>query len=437
VEDEFEVEVIDLRTGQRVEHPVLPPLQPPEPQDADMPDETEEIQRVPPGWGRGVWMQTRARGALAALAAAVLVGALVLASVPNSQATLRKLLGIMPPTATATLEPGEDTFVAVQTVPWGKLLSDGEAIQPVQGPGGELTLSFTLPRGTHDLEYNAAPFPQLKCQVSVPARPHDTCPLNDGSFPGPQFISPAERTLLLGATFDRLPQDQQLILLKMAGGALYSQSASAQGQAGDHYLTGDSGVQVASAPFRAALVYMLNTDGNRITSFLPPSCVSLCDLGGYSPDQGAWLIQAHVIIDWRYTFADGQTLMGPGLATGPADMLMQLNVAWNGSWQVTVADQGPQLCNLGYLGLQTLNNGPNPGGITARVGGNSNTADGCFLGVQQDTSATPSATAAELLYRFGLILALNRQAQQMFPGLPAANAHEQALAQQMAQQVGP
>ncbi len=442
MEDDFEIEVTDLRTGRRVEQPSsFPPALPsPATEPTEVLDDEEAPWAAQPARGWGQWENRRARNTAATLAAVALVGVVLLASVPNSRATLGALLNIATPTPTVRLAPGGDTFYATHTVPWGRLLVDGQPIAPIQDPNGIRLLYFKLPRGTHTLEYDAAPFPTVTCQVSVPGNGHDTCPLDTSGVPVSALPMVAERRLDMHATLDRLPPDAQLMLIKQAGGAIYSLDAQSDGKPGDHFAAPDGSAQVASESFQATMTYTLNVNPDRSSQYLPPNCATLCDIGGDGPDLGTWQIAAHVVPMWQYTFADGQSMAGPALRSVPNDMVIPLEVTWTGTWQVAVVNRGYNaLCSVAISAL-TAGGGSTAGTTTTsiRTNGAPDSADGCFIGVSVvDANGTPQGTEAQVLYRFGLLLAANGPARQMFPDLPIANGHEQALAQQMAQQSGP
>jgi hypothetical protein len=438
MDDEFEVEVTDLRTGQRVEQPAPAPTsassQPAADEDGKTLDVEAGARPAAPAQASKPWLSQwaspRARGALVALSAVLLVGVVVLASVPNSRATLNTLLHVPTPTPTAALDPYAGTFFATQTAPWGVLFADGKPAQTVATQPGPWTLSFTLPRGRHTLEYRAAPFPTLMCVVSVPADPSDTCPLTTDTQLGPQ-VPVGERIVDMGVTLDRLPQDQWQMLVSAVELAVATTTKSTTGEVGDHYLATDGRVQVAQTAFQATLVYTLNQDANRVAPNVPPECATLCNLDGGGPDPTAWGVEAHVVVSWRYAFADGQTGDGPGLPGTPADILVGVDVSWNGAWLAALPDQGYLLCGLATAVVVGSNN------ASMRAGDDPNVADGCFVGLTTtDSNGTPVAGEAQLLYRFGAVLAVNAQAHQEFPALPLTSAHERALAQQMAQALG-
>src|SRR5258707_1349735 len=174
MDDDFELEVTDLRTGRT------------------LPAATDSASASPPAAGAFHWVGapplgtawkpagarppsgTRRLRAAVVVAAALLVTVLLLGSVPDSRTSLGALLHLPTPTPTAPLAFGADQFSAVNGVPWGVLRSDGKQVALSQA---QTAFVFSLPRGRHTLEYRAEPFPVLRCVVSVPQAASDTCPL--------------------------------------------------------------------------------------------------------------------------------------------------------------------------------------------------------------------------------------------------------------------
>jgi hypothetical protein len=127
-------------------------------------------------------------GSLIALLA-VLVSALLLVPA-GTRATVLRLLTPPTPAPTATPQAGADAFLWEHAVPWGQLLVDGKPGPDVRGSamyqdsqGFPLGSAFHLSRGRHTLEYRAAPFPTVRCAVSVPPARSDTCPLARATSP--------------------------------------------------------------------------------------------------------------------------------------------------------------------------------------------------------------------------------------------------------------
>lgn len=157
--------------------------------------------------------RARLRNALVTVGAVVLAVAVLVVLLPNGVANLSAALGIPTPVPTATLPTGASTFLIEDTVPWGTLLVDGRPTrfvppEPVALAGsGPPAPTLVLGRGRHTIEYRAAPFPTLRCVVSVPAAPDDTCPLARPSPVDPVHAFGAARVLDLLARPERLPSD--------------------------------------------------------------------------------------------------------------------------------------------------------------------------------------------------------------------------------------
>lgn len=95
--------------------------------------------------------------------------ALVLARSPETPAMVGNMLGIETPTPTLVLTLGMDKIYPIYSVPWGTLRVD-ERVQTFVVRQGDYR-PVRLSRGRHTLEYQAAPFPTLRCTISAPAAP--------------------------------------------------------------------------------------------------------------------------------------------------------------------------------------------------------------------------------------------------------------------------
>jgi hypothetical protein len=168
---------------------------------------------------------------LLALLCALLL-ALALSTLPSFPDTLRTVLHLPPPTPTATLLPGADTIIWTHSVPWGTLTIDGRAISG-QEVGNSQTF-HTLPSGRHLIVYRATHFPALRCQLSVPAHPRDTCPVAPRGDDPTSFTGRA-REVDLRATPERLPPEQQQALLAAIDAVLAGTQTTVPVIPGDHY----------------------------------------------------------------------------------------------------------------------------------------------------------------------------------------------------------
>jgi hypothetical protein len=385
---------------------------------------------------------------------AVLITAVLLLPTSNREAFLR--LVTPPPFPTATPQPGNDAFLWEHTVPWGQLFIDGKPGPDVSGsavrqsdglPEGAV---FHLARGHHTIEYRAAPFPTLKCVLTVPVERGDTCPLErtgDFSFLTP--TAPATRLLDLQATVDRLPKAQADALVAAAQAELTSLAASLPVGSltpGDHYLDGAGQLAQATTTLRIEPQFHLDSS---VREFAGLPCTPLCTDGGvfpiYNPG-GGWPVQAPIALSWRYTTAAGQVIQadGPSVPLGElSTSVISLSTRWtDGGWQMPTPvfdapETDPVICPTGSHALDVFQATPAPTTVDRnfqwpyRV----STAElGClFAGSETDQdTGKPTGPIALVLYRAGALVAANAAAQHDFPTLPHASAHERALANAVA-----
>jgi hypothetical protein len=167
-------------------------------------------------------------------------------------------------------------------VPWGTLLVDGRTTrlvppEPVALAGsGPPAPTFVLGRGRHTIEDRAAPFLTLRCVVSVPAAPNDTCPLARPSPVDPVHAFGAARVLDLEARPERLPADALTSLQQILIAAMNAGVPPVRVAVGERYLGADGAVRVASQPLMATVIYAVNHDPT--LGFPGPTgpCVALC-----------------------------------------------------------------------------------------------------------------------------------------------------------------
>jgi hypothetical protein len=357
---------------------------------------------------------------------------------------------VTPPTPvpTATPQAGDDAFLWEHSVPWGQLVIDGKPGPDVRGSavqgdaqGFPQGAAFHLARGRHALEYRASPFRSLVCRVSVPASRDDTCPLGHGI--DYSFLSqdaPATRLLDLQATIDQLPTGYLDALLNTTRAYLTSLARALPAgtlAVGDHYLDRSGQVTQASGALRIEAQFRLDSSVQQYDGI---GCVTLCaatDIFGTS-SAARWAVLAPVAPTWRYSTPAGQVVIsdGPALAPGAVPYnVIPLQVGWSGSeWQTPTAVfsapmTDPVICPTGTHALsvaQALTGAPQYQWPVA-----ASTAElGClFAGSETDpTTGQLTGPPALVLYRAGALIAVNAQAQQAYPNLPTASAHERALA---------
>ncbi len=384
---------------------------------------------------------------------AALLSALLLIPPENRTATLA-LLGGPTLTPMRILEPGDDLFLWEHSVPWGSLFIDGQPGPDVHSAplhadtsGATIGAPFHLSRGRHTLQYRAPPFPTLTCIVSVPATFADTCPLdpsNDVSSLIP--AAPTTRLLDLQASVDYLPPTQFQALVDATQAALTTLAASyGSGMiaVGDHYRDLSWEIRQATAPLMVEPQYRLTTPING-----DPDCYSVCgntDLVATDPSTD-WIIHALVALNWRYTTADGQAPIPAGPATAyemRRDTLLSLVTQWrDGRWQPPTPVIGtprvdPIICGVGDHYREALQAAPGQSTVNQQFQWSfaSSTAElGCvFAGSQREPSTgKPSGPIVLVLYHAGALVAVNAEAQRVFPTLPIASPHERTLANAVA-----
>jgi hypothetical protein len=311
-------------------------------------------------------------------------------------------------------------------VPWGRLSFDGKPGPNVSAaPAG--SAGFHLFRGRHTVEYSAAYFPTLRCIVSVPFAPDDTCPFDrawDGSFA--TSGAPLTRVLDLQATPDRLsPPFLQALLAATQAQLSAMASAPPRGTLaiGDHYLDAHGDVQQITPSSTARTLASQFDLASSVDHYMGAACATLCARTGLGEDYNAqwWALLAPVDLRWRYFAADGGIALDAG-PSGPAgaerSMLVPVVATWRqDSWHVEASVYGPQsaavVCVTGEHYREVLQLTP---GQTAVDDQNlawpyaaSTQQQGClYAGSVRDAfSGKPLGPIALVLYRAGVLLAVN------------------------------
>ncbi|HEX6800445.1 MAG TPA: hypothetical protein VF116_22225 [Ktedonobacterales bacterium] len=405
--------------------------------------------------------RAKLRRALVAGGAVVLAVVVLAVLLPDAGASMHAALGIPTPVPTATLPIGAGTFMIEDTVPWGTLLVDGhlpslEVRQPNEPVGaGPPAPTFVLDHGRHTVEYRAAPFPTLRCVVSVPAARSDTCLLAQPSPNDPVHAFGAARVLDLQARPERLPSDSLASLEQTLLAALNANIPPAQVAVGEHYLGADGAVHVATQPLVASLVYAMNQDPGQALPGDTGACVALCR--SYDADQppsdlagtNSWLIAAHLVLTWRFGLANGTvvaTNVPAAPVAGDAHELVVLGVRRHGAtWDASfiwptwgiVSDVASRVL---AEAIAAITHGQGLAGYNSSAYAANPASEGCLLTEARQTVETvggdyvPVGPTAFVLYRFGVLLAANDLAHQIFPSLPLADALERALARSLAPQ---
>ena len=364
----------------------------------------------------------RPRPRLIAEIAAVLVVALLATALLVNRAGLFNGLAFGP----TPLKTAAGAVIFTHSVAWGRLTLNGKTI-------GVTTTAETplyLPRGQNTLVYQADPWPTLSCTISAPASPDDTCPLRlpDPTYSGPSFSG---RAVDLGATPQHLPAAQRDALVSATQHALDDNVTIAQILPGDHFITTEGTAATVTQTFNMTLGFQASASA--INPDINP-CSPFCTLPN-APDDGA----AHWITTpanrWQYSWHNGQlitVLQGPRSDGGAA---VAMAVMWTGAWQVTIETTNlPALaCNaliLSDLSMPAPNVGFGIGCIEHRS--SLPLADGMLIPVTFSGNASGSPTeTANILYRAGVLLAVDANAHYLYPSLPSPSAHELAIARSL------
>lgn len=492
---ELEIEVSDLRTGATVERRHAPAalaralgIAPRDPapdgddnedfgrgtgEDEDDTLDVSTIAPAPSAWRpvlRAAWRRAAERGGAwsnpRVVRSALVAGAvvLVLVGLLASNAGVRGAVQtrLFPPTP--TLAPGANEVWIRHVVPWGVLTIDG---LPVAAPSDANT-PLLLGRGQHTLRYDAAPFRPLRCTVSVPESPSDTCPrITPSADQANQLNSlppgelPGERTLDLGATPQKLPAATYKALVAGIQAQLDPFTTTAQLAAGDHYGTPDGQVRVAQRPMSVTMAFVVapvNPSGAP-TNFNGEECNPLCAIvDGPAALVQDWPVSAEVNPQWSYTDDSGATQVVS--APAPSSMrfsggfsgnLMSFSARWTVSgWRVILPaintfssqDQFQSTqCQVATESLPPMDNTSGSNGYSIQPGANTITpqppAQGCAIAITpMGGNGSPNGPAALVLVRAGALVAANAEAHTLYSTLPVASADEAALAQQLDGGVG-
>ena len=384
---------------------------------------------------------------------------------------------------TAAIAPGSDLFYINGAPAWGRAYLDGHVITHL--PKISIDAPLRIGRGQHVMLWQAAPFQEQRCIVSVPPDySNDTCHYNDSvhlpsgrgsawllSFPASLLIVPNQpRQALLQAVQKTLDDRGSTEIVR--AGELYN-SPSQQGI----YTTAGPPLRgmfiQAGQPLRATLHFQLDTSPLSPTSapciidgqnnglgctVWGEDCFSFCTDPTASNDvhsfANEWDVLGVVLPVWDYTTLDGKSVAQnqPDAFAGAEgyETLLPLHIFWSGSaWQVTLPlDRantlpfGNPFCMSAETEVQidsTLNGAQLKNFLVSwKFISGTNPAAGCVAVATPNLSGlliTPPPSyhvAAICLQRFGELLAANDVAHRLWPTMPVADAYEQQLAQKLA-----
>jgi hypothetical protein len=382
-----------------------------------------------------------------ALVSTLLAIAILVASIPSADESIRAALHLPTPVPTATPPPGSDMVLLAHTVPWGRLTVDGRSLDDLHTAIERIDgyPAVRLMRGAHTLTYAADQFPTATCTVTIPVATPRTSPASPRAcgllpFPDnhPPADAPAARLIDLRATLDRLSPATLTQLKVEINTAL--PTAQTVVQPGERYLGPDGSVHVTTAPLPAQLVMRLNSDpsGALPLGDFPTTCAVLCAdlIQSATPTQSpVWSLFANVTAAWRFGAAGSETLspFAPP-ADVSADVITQLVTVGliYDQGQLLVTPRGGDSAARLVFGAATNAVSAFARTLTAQypTGWNAlpfmarNPADGCMIliGATTTSGGFPSGKTLNVLYQFGVLLAADQSTHQVLPELPVASA---------------
>ncbi|HEX3270434.1 MAG TPA: hypothetical protein VHR15_07275 [Ktedonobacterales bacterium] len=331
---------------------------------------------------------------------------------------------------TPTVPPGSDIILLAHTVPWGELHLERPDLHPLYLGYRERYPAYRLPPGRHRLFYVAAPFSPMQCTLSVPRRSDDDCKLATSRNGIANDLDASTRLIDAGASVKQLDLGARHELQTLLEtGVAYPPLTI---EPGTHYL--DQSGKVAVADERLTVTMSMG-------AATPPSnaaivdddmqqCREICNLDS-AQDYLTWKVTIWAAPHWTYVSADGDTFTAYG---APAQDQGVASVLWQGGkWVLDTQNGLGAPCDFRVF-IELLSEKSGSAGLDTftQYGGNSpvvaNPANGCVLEfhAQENPGDHPRP---EVLYRLGVLLATNADAQRIFPDLPVASATERDIAQ--------
>jgi hypothetical protein len=369
------------------------------------------------------WARASVTGLVVALALAV-----ILASFPGISNRLGGPLHPFSPTL--TIPPGSDIILLAHTVPWGELHLERTDLHPIFLGYKETYPSYRLPPGQHTLFYVAAPFSPMQCKVTVPRRSDDDCKLATSGDAPATDTSASMRLIDASASFKLLDPGARSELQKLLETGIAHPPLTVE--PGTHYLDQDAHVAVARERMTVTMAMGAATPPSDVVLFDDDDqpCGDICNLDN-DQDYLAWKLTIWAAPRWTYVSATGSAFTAHG---EPSDAHTSASVLWqDGKWILNTQNGLGSPCDFRIF-IELVSERTIGAGLDTftQYGGNSpviaNPANGCVFEfhAQEDPGDHPQP---EILYRLGVLLAANADAQRIFPDLPVANAAERAIAQ--------
>lgn len=406
---------------------------------------------------------------------------LLMVNTPAVRGLAVKVLALPATTPTETMYPGEDLFYVQADPVWGHLTVDGRALAhlPIVGVSAPMRLA----RGRHELVWNAEPFRQQRCILSVPTNYlADTCADHRTVRVG----SDIDSIVIFTESLDMLPTGPRMGLIQAVQQELDARQSTVIVPKGELYATSPSNsvcrptineaqcYAVATEPLYATLHFRLDTNVTSGETCLTPqpgcayldeNCYSFCAFATNAPGvANVWNVLAPVMPLWTFQRQDGSSVANDvpdnilwDVSTGQKadESLIAMQIAWrNATWQAnipatmntTVPIELNPVCeaahNVVSIQYPPEDSFGEPLYLQWHYASGLLPASGCLgVGVSRMDSGSVKSTIdtppglAYCLLRFGVLLAVNNEAHRFWPNLPRADAFEQSLARQLAQEI--
>jgi hypothetical protein len=362
--------------------------------------------------------------------AVALAVAIILVTFPNAANQLKAPLRLLTPAPTPTVPPGSDIILLAHTVPWGELHLERPDLHPLYLGYRERYPAYRLPPGRHTLFYVAAPFSPMQCKLSVPRRSDDDCTLATSRNGIANDPDASTRLIDAEASVKQLDfGERHELQTLLETGIAYPQLTI---EPGTHYL--DQSGKVAVADERLKVTMAMGAVAAPAKAVIVDDdmqlCKEICNLDS-AQDYLTWKLTIWAAPHWTYVTATGSAFSTYG---APAQEQDVASVFWrDGNWILDTQNGLGAPCDFRVF-IEILSEKSGDAGLDTftQYGGNSpvvaNPANGCVLEfhAQENPGGHPRP---EVLYRLGVLLATNADAQRIFPDLPVASVAERDIAQ--------
>ena len=377
-------------------------------------------------------------------------------------------------TPTPTLPPGTNRLSLVTNPTWGTVSVDGHSVVHLSNLSHA---PLSLSTGVHEITWNAPPFPEQYCFIDVPPQSvsgSGTCNTTNSSGSAATLVS-------FTSTSADLSQSQQTLLINTVQAYARSLQASTLVQPEEFYASAQAaqGIATATQLLQATAHFQFDLNPNSTQSCFNEAVGSNGTLLGYSVDEVScqtlcpiaisdpnllsahpnWSVYVPLRIIWSYATVNGQIVAQNepgGAGKQEHENLLPLYITWDGStWHVTDQSGLPPpslpdyttnpLCMAAQAAWidnpsnpptlhSTTFNGQDASTNNFQYRAGANAVNGCLISValrNLNGTPIPSAPMAYLLYRCGVLLAVNEATHRYWPNLPVADAYEQGIARQL------